>query len=122
VVELTNPVVSAIARVEVPSALWRAVRRGTWAADDVLLLDAAFAWDWEEGGRFGVIAPVPAILEQAARLVAVHPLRAADAIQLASALAAARAEPIGFACFDRRVRDAAASEGLTLIPAGLPSQ
>lgn len=47
-----------------------------------------------------------------------HPLRAHDAVQLASALAvrAADSEVVGFACFDAGLRGAAAAEGLVLAP------
>lgn len=82
-------VVSALARVEVPSAIWRKHRMGELSTEDAALLVAAFEADYfgTEGGvaGFAVVHPGPAVLDRAARLVAVHPLRAYDAIQLASA-------------------------------------
>jgi predicted nucleic acid-binding protein len=69
---------------------------------------------------FLAIAARSAILTRATRLVAAHPLRACDAIQLASALAVAEVVPelSGFAVFDRQLRAAAAAEGLSLLPPG----
>jgi len=55
-------------------------------------------------------------------LVAVHPLRAYDAVQLASTLLTRQAfeGPVSFAVFDMALRAAAVSEGLTIEPASLP--
>ena len=54
----------------------------------------------------------------AERVLAVHPLRVADALQLACALVWARQRPLGhdFVCFDRRLREAAEREGFTILP------
>ena len=48
----------------------------------------------------------------------IHPLRAADGLQLASALAAAEEDPssIGFVCFDARLNQAASRKGFALPP------
>lgn len=50
--------------------------------------------------------------------IRVHPLRAADGLQLASALAAAEENPssMGFMCFDARLNQAASREGFTILP------
>jgi len=55
------------------------------------------------------------ILEHGAHLVAVHRLRGHDAVQLSAARAA---DPgcATVACFDGRLRNAAAAEGFTLVP------
>jgi hypothetical protein len=118
-------IVSVLARVEVPSAIWRKQRMGELTAEDAALLVAAFEADYfgtaggaaEAGGFLGV-AVRSAILARATRLVAAYPLRAYDAIQLASALAVAEVVPelAGFAAFDRQLRAAAAAEGLPLLP------
>ena len=52
----------------------------------------------------------------ARRLVRVHPLKAADGLQLAAALVAAEDEPgsVGFVSFDQRLNEAAAREGFSL--------
>lgn len=49
-----------------------------------------------------------------------HPLRAGDALHLAAALVWAGNEPQGrgFVCLDDQLRDAAAREGFTVLPAG----
>ncbi len=62
-----------------------------------------------------------AVLEGAARLCAVHGLRAYDAVQLACASVARDAVPEcqTFPAFDRHLRGAAAAEGFSLVPAVL---
>ena len=67
------------------------------------------------------IAPTDDVRRRAARLLAVHPLRAADALQLAAALVWVEEQPHGerFVSLDGRLRDAAAREGFTLVPADL---
>ena len=67
------------------------------------------------------IAPTDDVRRRAARLLAVHPLRSGDALQLAAALLWSEEQPHGelFVSLDQRLRDAAAREGFTLIPAEL---
>lgn len=54
----------------------------------------------------------------ALRLLASHPLRAADALQLAAALVWARGQPGGheIVCLDDRLASAALLEGFTVLP------
>ena len=54
----------------------------------------------------------------ACRLLLKHPLRAADSLQLASAVIWAGNQPEGFefVCLDKRLRDAAQAEGFTVLP------
>jgi predicted nucleic acid-binding protein len=114
---LASIVVSSLARVEVVAALWRKHRVGELTAEDASLLVAEFEWDWsDEEALFVRLKLTDEIIEEAARCCARHPLRAADAIQLASALVARTADPelASFACFDDRLRAAAAAEGFTL--------
>lgn len=117
-------IVSVLARVEVPSAIWRKHRMGELTSQDAAVLVAAFEADYfgAEGGPGGflTVAVRSAIVARAARLVAAHPLRAYDAIQLASALAVAEVVPelTGLAAFDRQLRAAAAAEGLPVLPPG----
>lgn len=111
-------VVSALARVEVPAALWRKHRADGLSAEDAALLAAEFAADWHEAD--GPFLPVPVrglVLEDAAGLVARHGLRAYDAVQLACAGAARGADPevAEFLCFDADLRAAAAKEGFQLL-------
>ena len=63
------------------------------------------------------------VTASAARLCAVHPLRAYDAVQLASALVVQELQPddVPLAAFDRALRRAAAAEGLRLLPETSPA-
>lgn len=112
--------ISDLARVEVPAALWRKMRTGELTAPEAAVLADAFAADVVGVGlldpRYSLIAAREAILAHAARLVARHPLRGYDAVQLASALAVARADSSArFASFDATLNGAAAAEGLALL-------
>ncbi|MGH3768356.1 MAG: type II toxin-antitoxin system VapC family toxin [Pseudonocardiaceae bacterium] len=119
---LGSLVVSALARVEVPAAIWRKNRMGELDPADAGILVAAFEADYhgsaQDQPRFAVVAPTGPILETAARFVGVHGLRAHDAVQLASATAAAEAIPDcrTMAAFDGTLRAAAAKEGFALLP------
>lgn len=64
------------------------------------------------------VSPTDEVRRRAARLVAVHPLRAADALQLAAALIWCEEQPHGevFVCLDARLRDAAQREGFDVLP------
>ena len=55
----------------------------------------------------------------AERLLAVHPLTAGDALQLAAALIWARERParLRFVCLDEQLRRAAGREGFNILPA-----
>ncbi len=111
-----------LARVEVPAAIWRKVRMGEVDAGDGAMLTQAFEADWtsEDAGwrPFVAVALSAKLLDHAAGLAATHGLRAYDAIQLATALAAREADPgcDSFACFDAGLRRAAAAEGFVLLP------
>ena len=69
-------------------------------------------------GSVDIVAPSAPLRERASRLVAVHPLRAADAFQLAAALASSELTPRGdgFVTLDDRLRTAARAEGFTVRP------
>lgn len=115
-------VVSTLARVEVPAAIWRKHRMGELEPADAAVLIAAFEADYHgsavEAPRLAAVAATATVLESAARLVGVHGLRAYDAVQLASAKAAAHAVPDcrTVAAFDVSLRGAAAAEGFALLP------
>lgn len=117
-------IVSSLARVEVPSALWRKQRDGALAPEDAALLTALFEADYSGEANAQVrllpLAVTGPILHEAARLTATHALRALDALQLATALAARRADPdcTTFACLDLRLRAAAAGAGFAVLPQG----
>lgn len=64
------------------------------------------------------IQPNADLRDEALRLLDLHPLRAADALQLAAALECAGARPRGFpfVCTDQRLRDAAIRQGFDVLP------
>ena len=64
------------------------------------------------------ISPSDELRRRAARLLAVHDLRAADALQLAAALLWCEEQPHGegFVSLDARLREAAVKEGFTVLP------
>jgi predicted nucleic acid-binding protein len=65
-----------------------------------------------------VVLPSEAIRSRADRLVGIHPLRAADALQLAALLAASEERPaeLPFVTLDDRLADAARKEGFPVLP------
>jgi len=74
----------------------------------------------DELPRFTVMRVTTSVLEDAAQLVVRHPLRAYDAVQLATAAAARTADPrcSTFACFvDARLSAAASGEKFELLSA-----
>ncbi|MGE4426968.1 MAG: type II toxin-antitoxin system VapC family toxin [Solirubrobacteraceae bacterium] len=105
-------VISELALIEVPAALWRKHRVGELPADAARVLSAALADD-VAADHLVVVRVSSTIVADAARLVAVHPLRAYDAVQLATALAVRAADPdcTTFACFDAQLMRAAVAEG-----------
>jgi predicted nucleic acid-binding protein len=117
-------VVSQLARVEVPAALWRRHRMGKFSAVTARRLVNHFETDYygstndDELPRFAVVTASEPVLDAAARFCATHGLRAYHAVQLASAHLAAATDPecTTFAAFDGALRDAAAAEGFTLLP------
>ena len=110
-------VVSAIARVEVPAALWRKQRTSRLSAQHAGVLAQAFEADWHDAdGPFVPVALGPLVLAEAAALVRTHGLRAYDGVQLACAVAARSADPSvdTVLCFDAELAEAAAREGFRL--------
>jgi len=64
------------------------------------------------------VQPSHQVREGAGRTLLLHPLRAADALQLAAALvwADGRVTRHGFVCLDQRLREAAQREGFEVLP------
>ena len=116
-------VIAMLARVEVPAALWGKSRSGELRASDAALLVSAFEFDYHGDGQadpiFAVVVVDESIVVAAARHGARHGLRAYDAVQLACAIAARGADPSvdTFAVFDLKLRDAAVTEGFSLLDA-----
>ena len=100
--------------VECVSALARREREGTLSAaslaDAVRRLRAL-------GERWQEILPTDTIRSTAQRLLRVHPLRAADALQLAAAVVASEHDPssLPMVCLDQRLSDAASREGFSVV-------
>jgi predicted nucleic acid-binding protein len=102
------------ATVECVSALARLEREGrlesrtvTQATRQLQELQEA----WHE------VQPIESVRQLACRLLRVHPLRAADSMQLASALIAAgsNVREWGFVCLDARLCEAAEREGFKVL-------
>jgi len=100
--------------VECASAVSRLEREGylsPQAATEALGRLDAMARHWHR------IEPVEAVLETARRLLRVHPLRAADSLQLAAAVLASEGRPatLEFVCLDDRLGIAAQREGFPVL-------
>lgn len=101
--------------VECWSAFARSRREGTidpGGEEQARRVLSALAASWTE------ILAGNEVREHAARALLLHPLRAADSLQLAAALSWTGGRPSGhgFVCLDRRLRDAARREGFTVLP------
>jgi predicted nucleic acid-binding protein len=102
-------------RIECLSALERRGREGALPAEAQLRSRAvltALATAWSE------VLPSERVRQRAERLLAVHPLRAADALQLAAALIWAEEAPQGLevVCLDKNLREGVLKEGFTVLP------
>jgi uncharacterized protein len=103
--------------VECASALARLERE---AAIDASGIAAAFARLRQLKAAWNEVDPSDAVRETAARFLRVHPLRAADALQLAAAFAAAEGRPgsLELVTLDDRLCIAARKEGFTVVELG----
>jgi hypothetical protein len=102
-------------RVECVSALSRRLREGSiqsGAELEAKTILSALSSAWSE------VQPTELVRLRAERLLMVHPLRAADAFQLAAALTWAQESPVGLdvVCLDQSLRLAIAKEGFTALP------
>jgi hypothetical protein len=102
-------------RIECLSALSRRQREGVLPSSDeakARTVLSALAATWSE------VQPTETVRLRAERLLSIHPLRAADALQLASALIWAQETPRGldFVCLDQNLREAALKEGFSVLP------
>jgi predicted nucleic acid-binding protein len=101
--------------VEVYSALARRRRENILSKadeDQARQVLAKLAEGWTE------IVPSMKVREHAGRALLLHPLRAADSLQLAAALVWAGGHASGhqFVCLDQRLREAAHQEGFLILP------
>lgn len=102
-------------RVECISAMARRRREGMLpipAQRQARAALTALAGEWSE------IQPTEFVRHRAERLLMVHSLRAADALQLAAALLWTEEATSGaeFVCLDQNLREAAMKEGFTILP------
>jgi predicted nucleic acid-binding protein len=102
--------------IECTSAVARLLRAGSIdrsCVADALSRLREFEREWIE------IEPTSTVKDDACRLLRLHPLRAADALQLAAALRLAQEmqERPDVVCFDARLAEAARSEQLRVITA-----
>jgi predicted nucleic acid-binding protein len=104
-------------RTEVMSALCRRHHAGEL---DVTGLRAAEAGLERYSARWDEIDAVAPVRDEADRLLHLHKLRAADALQLGAALVAADHRPRrhGFVCLDEGLGEAARREGFGLVRPG----
>jgi len=101
-------------RVECVSALGRRERDALLSAEAI---QAAMARLHALDRQWMVVSPSQVILSRAERLLKIHPLRAADSLQLAAALIATREEPETclFHVANTRLALAAGKEGFTVV-------
>ena len=101
--------------IECLSALARLRREDALTSEEegqAQVILRALAAEWTE------VEPSEAVREQAARVLRLHPLRAADSLQLAAALVWCQGEPSHreFVCLDYRLREAGRREGFVVLP------
>ena len=101
--------------IECLSALSRRQREGVLTSGDATKARAvlsALAAAWSE------VQPTELVRLRAERLLSIHPLRAADALQLAAALVWAQETPRGldFVCLDQNLRESSLKEGFFIKP------
>lgn len=104
-----------LTKVEARSAIRRREREGDLAAVDA---DRVLRQIEDDASALFLVQPsTSAVMEEAARLIDRHPLRAYDALQLAGCVVVREgmAEPVTFVCADARLCEAAANEGLTTL-------
>ena len=101
--------------VECGSAVHRLRREGIFTLAETAEVLARLT---EALDAANVLQPGDELCATALRLLATHPLRAADALQLAAALLWAHGAPAGkhFVCLDERLRTAAILEGFAVLP------
>jgi len=108
-------IVWALASVEVVSALWRRRRAGDIEEEARVEAEDGLA---ELERVWTSLDDVAHVARRARRLLAVHPLRSADALHLAAALAACDEQPrlLPFVTLDEHLADAARREGFRVVP------
>jgi uncharacterized protein len=108
-------VASTITPIEIQSALWRRRHHGEMAADQHIVAEETFARlseSWLE------IDDTVEVRQVAMDLITRHVLRAADALQLGTAIIASNGAPgsLPFVTLDLDLAAAARAEGFTVLP------
>jgi len=101
--------------VEVVEALCRRLRDGVMTEEEFRKTKEELRIVLEHAAEIAAIEKVRA---RALRLLETHPLRAADACQLAAALVSSKEDPqrLAMICFDERLKKAAMKEGFAVNP------
>jgi predicted nucleic acid-binding protein len=106
-------IASWLTPVEITSALWRRRHHDELDATAHHEADASFA----QISKRWTATPAAEVIDRAIDLLSRHSLRAADSVQLASALfAMERFGPLPFVTLDQDLASAARGEGFTVIP------
>ena len=107
-------VVWSLTRVELLSALARRQREDAGAARRLASARRRVLAAWP---RWTEVTALDVVRKHAERVVQVHPLRAADAVQLAAALVAADRDPasLTMVTLDQRQAEAAEKEGFVVL-------
>ena len=105
----------SLSELEFHSAIRRLRREGQLSDADTRKVFKQFEAFWNEVRTIDLI---DAVKLRARRILALHSLRASDAVQLGAALVAAEddARRIEFVCLDGRLADAARHEGFRILP------
>jgi len=103
-----------LTEVEIASALSRCLREGMDPQDETVARTQFRVLL----GRWIEVTSVESVRARALRLLGTHPLRAADALQLAAALVFCdeRTESLPFVCLDDRLAEAARKERFPVLP------
>ena len=112
-----TPATSRLSAVEIASALARRCREGHLSAS---LRDRLLGELDEDLESFYLVEVAPDVVRFASAMLKRNPLRAADAVHLASSLVLQEklGSPVVFAAFDRNLAAAASREGIETFPAG----
>jgi predicted nucleic acid-binding protein len=110
-----EPVIWWATPVECQSAVRRRHRESAWSAAELAAATDRLRLLVQ---HVDTVAPTDELRRRAGRLLASHPLRAADALQLAAALMWCEEQPHGegFVTLDARLAEAAANEGFSIHP------
>lgn len=101
--------------IECYSSFWRIKRQGAFKEEEMFVVKQKIDRLFNE---IDFIAPSKFLRDRAIRLLALHSLKAGDALQLASALRWTQDQTQGtfFITLDEKLREAAFAEGFSVLP------